>query len=139
MSKRLLVVAVFVLLFVSHPLLANQNKEAEALKAANAWLSVVDAGNYTESWDNTSQAFKNSVSESKWKKALTSFRKPLGDVLSRNMVALKYTTALPGAPDGEYVVIQYETSFKNKTSSIETVTPSLGKNGVWRVSGYFIK
>ena len=139
MSKRLFVVAVFILFFVSHPLLANQNKEDEALKAANAWLSVVDAGNYTESWDKTSQAFKSAVSESKWVNTLTSFRKSLGDVLSRNMVALKYTTALPGAPDGEYVVVQYQTTFKNKASSIETVTPSLEKDGVWRVSGYFIK
>ncbi len=48
-------------------------------------------------------------------------------------------TSLPGAPDGEYVVISYETSFTNKKSAIETVTPMLDKDGKWRVSGYFIK
>jgi len=57
----------------------------------------------------------------------------------RYVASIEYATRLPGAPDGEYVVIQYETSFKNKRSSIETVTPILGKDGVWRVSGYFIK
>jgi hypothetical protein len=46
---------------------------------------------------------------------------------------------LPGAPDGEYVVIQFETSFENKKSAIETVTPMIEINGGWRVSGYFIK
>ena len=139
MLKRLLVFAVFAFLFICHPLLANPDKEAEALEAANAWLSIVDAGNYTESWGNTAQVFKNAVSETKWNEALTSFRKPLGEVLSRNVASIEYAAALHGAPDGEYVIIQYKTSFKNKASSIETVTPSLEKDGVWRVSGYFIK
>ncbi len=48
-------------------------------------------------------------------------------------------TSLPGAPDGQYVVIQYESSFEHKKSAIETVTPSQGADGHWRVSGYFIK
>jgi hypothetical protein len=45
----------------------------------------------------------------------------------------------PGAPDGEYVVIQFETSFEKKKSSIETITPIKEKDGSWRVSGYYIK
>jgi hypothetical protein len=32
-----------------------------------------------------------------------------------------------------------ETSFANKKSAIETVTPMLDKNGKWRVSGHFVK
>jgi hypothetical protein len=36
-------------------------------------------------------------------------------------------------------VIQFDTSFKNKKSAIETVTAMLDKDGKWRVSGYFIK
>lgn len=50
-----------------------------------------------------------------------------------------YTKKLPGAPDGEYVVIQYESSFEHKQSAVETVTPMLDKDGKWRVSGYYIK
>jgi len=46
---------------------------------------------------------------------------------------------MPGAPDGEYVVIQYETEFEKKASAVETVTPERDKNGTWRVSGYYIK
>jgi hypothetical protein len=36
------------------------------------------------------------------------------------------------------VVIQYDTSFANKKSAVETVTPLLDSDGQWRVSGYFI-
>ena len=60
-------------------------------------------------------------------------------MLKRSVKSKQYATSLPGAPDGEYVVIQYETSFEKKKSAIETVTPMLDKDGKWRVSGYYIK
>jgi Protein of unknown function (DUF4019) len=66
-------------------------------------------------------------------------RDPLGKVLSRTLKSATYTTSLPGAPDGEYVVIQYDTSFEHKKSAVETITPMLDKDDHWRVSGYFIK
>lgn len=54
-------------------------------------------------------------------------------------MATSYMTSLPGAPDGEYVVVQFETSFTNKKAAAETVTPMLENDGQWRVSGYYIK
>jgi hypothetical protein len=60
-------------------------------------------------------------------------------VASRKVKSKSYKTSLPGAPDGEYVVIEFETSFEHKKSSIETVTPMVEKDGNWRVSGYYIK
>lgn len=66
-------------------------------------------------------------------------RKPLGEVLSRKVINRTYTTSLPGAPDEQYVVIQFETSFENKHNAVETVTPMMEPNGQWRVSGYYIK
>jgi len=66
-------------------------------------------------------------------------REPLGKMISRRPKSATYTRTLPGAPDGEYVVVQYETSFEHKQSAIETVTPLLDHDGNWRVSGYFIK
>ncbi len=53
----------------------------------------------------------------------------------------RYTSPLkwPTRPDGEYVVIQYESSFEHKQSAVETVTSMLDKDGTWRVSGYFIR
>ena len=66
-------------------------------------------------------------------------RTPLGSLISRQVKTQTYKTELPGAPDGEYVVIQFDTSFENKRSAIETVTPMRDKDGAWRVSGYFIR
>ena len=65
---------------------------------------------------------------------------PHGSLIPRNNCKSQiYATSLPGAPDGEYVVIQYKTSFVNKKDAIETITPMLDKDGKWRVSGYYIK
>jgi hypothetical protein len=54
-------------------------------------------------------------------------------------MSASYRTSLPGAPDGQYVVIKFNTWFENKKSAIETVTPKMDKDGMWRVSGYYIK
>jgi len=50
-----------------------------------------------------------------------------------------YQTDLPNVPKGEYVVIQYKTSFAGTAPMIETITPMLDKDGKWHVSGYFLK
>ena len=66
-------------------------------------------------------------------------RQPFGKLLSRKLKSKQYATSLPGAPDGQFVVIQFEASFENKKAAIETVTPMLDPDGKWRVSGYYIK
>jgi hypothetical protein len=127
-------------LFLScQSVIADQHKKEAARTAAENWLALVDGGEYDASWQDGAGYFKRAVSEEQWTKSMTAFRRPLGKVLSRTLVSQHYTKALPGTPDGEYVVIQYQTSFERKAASIETVTPMLDTDGVWRVSGYFIK
>ncbi len=65
-------------------------------------------------------------------------REPLGKVITRTLKSAEHRTSLPGAPDGDYVVIRFETAFENKQAAIETVTPMLEKDGSWRVAGYYI-
>ena len=62
-----------------------------------------------------------------------------GALKSRTLKSATFARTLPGAPDGEYVVIQYETAFENKAAAVETITPMLDKDGSWRISGYYIK
>jgi len=119
--------------------MADQKGEELAAKAALKWLALVDEGKYSESWEEAAQLFKGAVTREQWGASLSSVRKPLGKLVSRTLKAKTYATSLPGAPDGEYVVIQYTTSFENKKAAVETVTPMLDKDGKWRVSGYYIK
>ena len=118
---------------------ADQNAEKAAQKAAESWLSIVDSGEYSQSWNEAAQIFKQKVSLQQWKSALESLRTPFGKLKLRKFKTAAYTETLPGAPDGKYVVIQYETTFDKKKSAIETVTAMMDKDGQWRVSGYFIR
>jgi hypothetical protein len=113
--------------------------EKQARQAATAWLALVDKGDYAKSWDNASGYLRAAVKKDAWPGMLSPVRDPLGKVVSREFKSAEYRTSLPGAPDGEYVVIQYTTVFERKKSSVETITPMLGEDGKWRVSGYYIK
>jgi hypothetical protein len=118
---------------------ADEGAEKVAQKAALAWLALVDAGGYGESWEQSCELFKKHISKEQWAKTAEAVRSPLGKLESRRLVSSQYRTTLPGAPDGEYVVIQFQSSFERKKSAIETVTPMKEKDGQWRVSGYQIK
>ena len=58
---------------------------------------------------------------------------------SRSFLDLAYETELPGAPDGKYVAIRNQVSFENKAGAVETITPMLDRDALWRVSGYFVR
>ena len=118
---------------------SNPQAETAAVAAAKAWLSLVDREMYAESWQEAAQFFKGAVQKDQWIQAMQSGRKPFGKNLSRELKSKDYRKTLPGAPDGEYVVIQFTASFENKKSAVETITPMLDKDGQWRVSGYFMK
>ena len=117
---------------------ANEVSEKAALASATAWLALADGGKYTETWDQAAAYFKNALTKDRWVTSLKGGRTPLGKVLSRKLKSKMVTKSLPGAPDGEYVVIMYDTQFENKESAVETITPMLDKDGKWRVAGYLI-
>jgi len=138
--------AVLVVLFAclawTQSVTSQSAKKPEDLAQASAqsWLALTDAGKYAESWQEASTLFRSAITQTIWVvDKITPARAPLGKVLSRRLKNATYTKTLPGAPDGEYVVIQYDTSFENKKEAVETITLMLDKDGKWRVSGYYIK
>jgi uncharacterized protein DUF4019 len=136
---KFLVVVLTILMAAPFVLATESDSTSRAKEAATAWLALVDSGKYAESWDAASSYFKGAITKDDWTRALGSVRSPLGKVKSRKLKSADFTRTLPGAPDGQYVVIQYETEFENKAASVETITPALDKDGSWKVSGYYIK
>jgi tetratricopeptide (TPR) repeat protein len=123
--------------------LARAEEAAEAVKAAipaaEAWLKLVDKRRYGDSWEAAAALLQKATTKNASLKSLQAARAPLGKVKSREVISAVYRTALPGAPDGQYVVIQFEAAFANKRRAVETVTPMLAEDGKWRVSGYYVK
>jgi len=140
MIWKIVTLLTFVLVLSVVPVLAGSSaQEKAAVISAEKWLGVVDAEKYGESWKEAAEYFRMAVKQEQWEQSMQAVRKPLGKLVKRKVKTKTYKTSLPGAPDGEYVVIQFETSFENKKSAIETVTPMMDKDGRWRVCGYYIK
>jgi formylglycine-generating enzyme len=118
---------------------ALQAARAEARGVAEEWLKLVDGGKYAESWEGMAELAQKAMKQADWRKSLETFRTPLGKVVGRKLKSAEYAMSLPGAPDGEYVVLQYETEFEHKKAAVETITPMKEKDGKWKVSGYYLK
>ncbi|AWW74927.1 LuxR family transcriptional regulator [Erythrobacter sp. KY5] len=113
-------------------------EDPESLNLANAFLDKVDSSDWAGSWNTAGAMFRNEVTSAEWESQVKPVRLPLGAVNARRLVNVQRASTLPGAPEGEYEVLQFQTDFAGKEGmSIETVVMVMGKNG-WEVSGYFI-
>ncbi|MEJ2603501.1 MAG: DUF4019 domain-containing protein [Gammaproteobacteria bacterium] len=130
------------LLLLSTPIAAQVSESQvieEARSATVEWLMLTDTAQYRSSWESASTLFKASISKGDWEESVSAARMPLGDLESRDPAAAEIRKTLPGAPDGEYVVFEFASSFENKAAAVETVTAMKDDDGVWRVTGYFIR
>ena len=113
--------------------------EEAAESAALTWLAALDAGDYPMTWKTASSYFRDHISATNWAAAAASARGSVGALKSRRLTSATFTHTLPGAPDGDHVVILFKTSFDGKADAVETVTPVKDVDGTWHVSGYYIK
>lgn len=141
MTKILLPLLAFICFNWATPTLrAGTPTPQEAAQAAvEPWLALVDAGNFAESWQKLDPAFAKRVGKKKWVTSLAEIRGRAGKLVSRKLKSAESTKELPGAPEGEYVVLQFETVFAQKHASTEKVTLILGRDLNWRVAGYAVK
>ncbi|TFG53907.1 MAG: DUF4019 domain-containing protein [Gemmatimonadales bacterium] len=119
---------------------SGETAAVEAAKqAAKSWLELVDATEYGKSWAAAASMFKAAVTEEQWEAAVLQARGPFEPMGARQFLGAKYMTELPGAPKGQYVVIQYQVMAADNTKLVETITPLRDTDGIWRVSGYYVR
>lgn len=112
--------------------------EAAVRKAASSWLALVDAGRSAASWKQASSAFRSGMSRQSWTKRMKSIRAQLGQLQDRSLVSARFARKLPGSPQGEYVVLLYESRFTGYPVATERVIMRRGPDGAWGVAGYFV-
>lgn len=112
---------------------------AAAQSAAQAWLQLVDARRYDQSWDSAAAVFRSAVTKSQWAGAVKEGRAPFEPLGERTLLTATYTTQLPNVPAGQYVVIQYRTKAGRGKTVVETITPARESDQRWRVAGYYIR
>ncbi len=136
MPRRL---ATLTLVIALAPLAARPAAPEPAAQAAATWLALVDGGNYYQSWAIASDHFRNTLSRTQWVVRVGAAREPLGALRSRRLRSARPAHSVPGAPDGDYVVLEYASSFANQATATETVTPVKESDGHWRVSDYSVR
>ena len=116
-----------------------KDKEAKALVSAIDWLQLCDRAQYDQTWDTSASYFQNAMKKQQWRQLAAAAREPLGKLVKRAVRSQEFRTTVPGGPDGEYVIFEFNTSFQKKSAAVETVTVMLDQQRGWRVAGYFIK
>jgi hypothetical protein len=133
---KLLLAVFFALLMPAAALAATADQPA--IDAAKAWLVLVDAGDYAQSWNAASQFLQSRVTEAQWETVGKAARDPLGAVVGRNAASVKFSATLPGAPDGRYALVEFDTRFAHKAAATESVVMTM-EGGIWKTAGYSFK
>ncbi|MFN2349956.1 MAG: DUF4019 domain-containing protein [Thioalkalivibrio sp.] len=128
----------FLLALVPLTLQANPADDAAAIKVADAWLAMVDANDHQGSWEATGELFKGEVSAEEWGEAMAAVREEMGAVTQRLLRDLTRESVMPGAPEGEYVLMEYGSTFEKQGRGAELVV-CMKEEGEWRVVGYFVQ
>jgi Protein of unknown function (DUF4019) len=138
-TRRLAYLFVVAVIVVPVAALAqNSSKEKAAVASAETWLGLIDKGEYGESWKEAAGHIRNGMNEKKWVQILDEFRVPLGKMIARQLADAACRKSPSGAPDSQYVLMHFYTSFENKKAAMETVIAVLDKDGKWRVASYFL-
>ena len=138
MMKRLIVL--LLLLLCTSAVHAQESNILEKVESsARAWLGLIDSGEYKESWENASPLFKEKTSEVAWVKSITAIRTPRGAMNARYIATAGSTKSLSGLPDGDYVVLQFYTTFAEKGLALETITLTKTQDDTWQIAAYEIK
>lgn len=117
---------------------ASSAPDPAGVSSARNWVALLDDQRWEESWRTAATQFKSQLSATQWASTIQSVRQPLGLVFARTFQYVTKTNSLPGAPTGEYEIVQFETNFARKRGAVETVVLARGNAG-WKVAGYFIR
>lgn len=130
------------LVMIFYPMISEKpdpEKAEGATAAAMQFLTLVDADKFEQSWEDTADLLKKKISRKDWNENLAKARGALGPVIERAQEGIKYSSEAKDSPEGDYIVLIFESRFQAADDITETVTVMLEEDGVWRVAGYYVQ
>ncbi|AMV72325.1 hypothetical protein DBW_1973 [Desulfuromonas sp. DDH964] len=115
---------------------AIASDEAAALQSATAFLALLDQGDIAAAFDATSTYHRSSQQRERWVASIGTQRSFYGPLVNRVASKTVFKDSYPKNPDGDYVVIVFQSSFTHKRQTTEIVAVTADANGQWRVSDY---
>lgn len=127
----------WITLTTAAPLLLAQSEDA-ARNAAEKWLALIDQGKYKDAYKQGSQHVRAQATVEEWEPQIRAMREAAGEKQQRTFTSAKATRSMAGAPDGEYMVLEFAAAFARKAKAAETVMMSR-EGDAWKNAGYFIR
>jgi hypothetical protein len=113
----------------------KRSREKAVRAAAEEWLALVDATNYSAAYAGEPPRLRAAATQEQFVRSMEARREPFGHVLSRKLIGAAFTRKMTGAPDGSYESILFRTSFAHKSLAAERLILS-SETGEWRVVDY---
>jgi hypothetical protein len=112
--------------------------EQAAQRQALGFLGYLDNGRFGDSYAYTGMLIRTKLDRETFASKVEKTRNGFGALQGRELIDASYTNSVPGAPEGQYVILHYHANFTNRPDEVETVTLAFAK-GYWRIVGYYIK
>ena len=121
--KKLMVFWMVVACMLPNAYATETNNILEQVEgSARAWLALIDNEKYADGWQQASPLLQKKTSQQEWVKTVAELRKPLGTANARYIATANSAKSLSGFPDGDYVILQFYTTFSGKGLALEAIT-----------------
>ncbi len=107
--------------------------ESESVKAARAWLALLDAAEWVRSWEGTTRSFQAANSAERWAEVAARTQRPLGSIQRHELASDEF---VPAPPMG-YQLVKFRSHYANKAETLVTLTLER-EGGSWKVSGIML-
>ncbi|HEY0426245.1 MAG TPA: DUF4019 domain-containing protein [Pyrinomonadaceae bacterium] len=114
----------------------NEKALSDAQKALEVWTPLWDAGKYEDAYAEMASYTRETIKANTWRLYWMGARQPLGKLKTRALFKSEYIKSMKGLPDREGAIFQYQSSFENRESVLETFALMREADGAWRVANY---
>ena len=119
------------------PVVDTQSDEEAARQSAEAWLSLLDAGDYSAAYDATGSYFREEVTAEEFLSKMEERQTILGTVESRTLDSTQRLSTVPDAPPGDYFVFEFDGVYELRPNARERVT-AVSESDEWPVVGIYL-
>ncbi|MFO7767061.1 MAG: DUF4019 domain-containing protein [Pelovirga sp.] len=139
MKKRTLATLIGICILLSVTIGHSSNLlSADAVSAAERFARIIDSGNSSAAYSQASPLLRLVQKEQEFVSAIERAHLLLGPVQQRQLTALRSIGSYPRLPDGDYLIVQFETRTLHKNKAAEIILLR-HQGGTWLVADYSIR
>lgn len=113
----------------------EETAKEQAQAAAEAWLSLLDEGQFGATWDAATASLQQGIPRERWIAEGATARAEFDDLQSRELVERTFRDSTAEGPGGApVVVLQYRTEFSSGVIREGLITTR--PDTTWKVAGY---